>query len=81
MNPHAEEWDWPAERPPTRQRRRYYHRIEYQPSGWNSPVTRKIVDVYWRTTVVIIKMLISIPLALMAIGAFYLLWIIVGLVV
>jgi hypothetical protein len=32
-------------------------------------------------TITALKALISIPLALMAIGAFYLLWIIVGLVV
>jgi hypothetical protein len=76
-----EEWDWP-ERPATRQRRRYYRAAYvYQPSGWNSPIVRKVVNVYWAVTIAAIKMLISIPLAIMAIGAFYLLWIIVGLVV
>jgi hypothetical protein len=73
----SEEWDWP----PTR-RRRFYRTIDvYQPSGWSSPVTKKIVSVYWRTMVVAIKMLISIPLAIMAIGAFWLLGVIIMLFV
>jgi hypothetical protein len=73
-----EEWDWP----PTRGRR-YYRTVDvYQPSGgWNSPRVRKAVDIYWRTTVVIIKMVIAVPLAVMAIGAFWLLAVIVSLVV
>ena len=69
----AEEWDWP----PTR-RRSFYRTIDiYQPSGWNSPVTKKAVRVYWRVTITLIKALISIPLSIMAIGAFWLLWIII----
>jgi hypothetical protein len=68
----AEEWDWP----PTR-RRRFYRTFDYQPSGWNSPVTKKAVRVYWRVTITLIKALISIPLSIMAIGAFWLLWIII----
>jgi hypothetical protein len=64
------EWDWP----PTR-RRRYYRTIDvYQPSGWGSPIARKAVRIYWRTMVTIVKVLISIPLAILAIGAFWLLW-------
>jgi hypothetical protein len=74
------EWDWP-EPPPTRQRRRYYQTIEYQPSGWSSPRVRKAVDIYWRTTVVIIKMLLAIPLTIMLIGSIWLLWVIISLVV
>jgi hypothetical protein len=73
------EWDWPAERPPTHQRRKYY--VEYQPSGWSSPRVRKAVDIYWRTIIGLVKAVIAVPLALIAIGAFYLLWIIIGLVV
>jgi hypothetical protein len=66
------EWDFP----PTRHRR-FYRTIDvYQPSGWSSPVTKKVVRVYWRVTLFIIKVLISIPLAIAAIAAFWLLWII-----
>jgi hypothetical protein len=69
----AEEWDWP----PTR-RRRFYQTIDvYQPSGWNAPVARKAVDIYFRATLFIIKALIAIPLSIMAIGAFWLLWVII----
>ena len=68
-------WDWP----PTR-RRRSYRTIDYhQPTGWSSPITRKIVRVYWRTMVITVKMLVSIPLAMMAVGAFWLFWAIVTL--
>jgi hypothetical protein len=81
MNPHAEEWDWPAERPPTRQRRRYYHRVEYQPSGWSSPITRKIVDVYWRATVGVIKALLAAALTLMLVGSIWLIWVLITLVI
>ena len=67
------EWDWP----PTR-RRRFYRTIYYrQPLGWGSPVARKAARIYGRVTIVIIKMLIAIPLAMIAIGAFWLLWVII----
>jgi hypothetical protein len=73
----TEEWDWP----PTR-RRRFYRTVDvYQPSGWNSPGTKKAVDIYWRATIAIIKTLLAIPLSIIAISAFWLLWIIIGLVV
>jgi hypothetical protein len=69
------EWDWP----PTR-RRRYYRTVDiYQPSGWNSPITKKIVRIYWQVTITLIKMLLAIPLSIMAIGAFWLLWTIITL--
>jgi hypothetical protein len=70
------EWDWP----PTR-RRKYYRTVNvvYQPSGWNSPVTKKVVRVYWRVMITLIKALLAIPLSIMAIGAFWLLWIIITL--
>jgi hypothetical protein len=71
----AEEWDWP----PTR-RRRYHRTVDiYQPSGWNSPVTKKIINIYWRVMITGIKMLLAIPLTIMAIGAFWLLWTIITL--
>jgi len=68
----AEEWDWPP------RRRRYYRTFGvYQPSGWNSPVTTKIVRIYWRVTITVIKLLLAIPLAIMAIGAFWLFGVII----
>jgi hypothetical protein len=66
------EWDFPPPR-----RRRFYRTVDYQPSRWSSPGARKIVRVYWRVTLFIIKMLVSIPLSMIAIGAFWLLWVIV----
>jgi hypothetical protein len=60
--------------------RRYYQTIYfYQPSGWNSPIVRKVINVYWAVTITLIKALISIPLAIMAVSAFWLLWVIVTL--
>jgi hypothetical protein len=71
----AEEWDWPP-----RRHRRYYRAVDiYQPSGWNSPVTKKIIDIYWRVMITSIKMLIAVPLSIIAIGAFWLLWTIITL--
>jgi hypothetical protein len=80
----AEEWDWP----PTRhrkyyrpRRRKYYDVYQpgswdpvdiYQPSGWNSPVTKRVVDVYWRVTVACIKMLLITALTILAFGASWL---------
>jgi hypothetical protein len=70
-----QEWDWPP-------RRRRYRTVRsrfdvYQPSGWNSPGVKKAVRVYWRVTITIIKLLLAIPLSILAIGAFWLLWIII----
>jgi hypothetical protein len=67
-----EEWDWP----PTR-RRRYRTVDVYQPSGWSSSGARKAVDIYFRVTFFIVKMLVSIPLAILAVGAFWLLGVII----
>jgi hypothetical protein len=74
------EWDFP-ERPPTRQHRRYYRTVEYQPSGWSSPRVRKVVDIYVHVVLTAVKMLIAIPLSLMLLGSLWLLWVIIGLVV
>jgi hypothetical protein len=71
-----EEWDWP---PTRRWRFQYRPTIEHQPSGWSSPVTKKVIDIYFRATIFIIKMLISIPLAIMAVGSIWLLWVIITL--
>jgi hypothetical protein len=59
--------------------RRFYRTIEYQPSGWSSPGVRKAVRIYWRVTITIIKMLLAVPLSIIAIGAFWLLWVIITL--
>jgi hypothetical protein len=68
----VEEWDFPP------RRRRYYRTIDaYQPSGWNSPGVKKAANIYWRTTITIIKLLLAVPLSIMAIGAFWLLWTII----
>jgi hypothetical protein len=68
------EWDWPP-----RRRRRYYRTVEYQPSGWSSPGAKKAVQIYWQVTITIIKALLAIPLSIMTVGAFWLLWIIITL--
>jgi hypothetical protein len=74
-----EEWDWP----PARRRYRwgrYPTRFDvYEPSGWNSPSVKTAINIYWRVTITIIKMLIAIPLSIMVIGAFWLLWTIITL--
>jgi hypothetical protein len=71
----TEEWDWP----PTRTWR-YRRTVDvYQPGGWSSPVTKKVVRIYWRVMITAIKMLLAIPLSIMAVAAFWLLWIIVTL--
>jgi hypothetical protein len=69
------EWDFPPPR-----RRRSYRTIDYhQPSGWSSPIARKIVRVYLRVMVTAIKMLLAIPLSLLAVGSIWFLWIIITL--
>jgi hypothetical protein len=66
---------------PRPRRRKFYRTIDYhrRGSGWNSPGVRKAVDIYWKTTVVIIKMLLAIPLSILAIGAWWLFGIIVAI--
>jgi hypothetical protein len=72
----AEEWDWP--RP--RRRRHYPSRFDvYQPSGWNSPVAKKVVSIYWRAMITSIKVLLIIALSIMAFGASWLFWTIITL--
>ena len=62
------------------QYRRYRTRFDvYQPSGWNSPGAKKAIHIYWRVMITIIKMLLAIPLSIIAIGAFWLLWTIITL--
>jgi hypothetical protein len=69
-----EEWDWPP------RRHRFRARFDvYQPSGWNSALAKKVIDIYWRVTIGTIKALLAMVLSVVAIGAFWLLWIIVTL--
>jgi hypothetical protein len=73
----AEEWDWP----PTR-RRRYYRIVDINPPissydavnscGWNSPVTKKVVSVYWLTMITCLKVILISALTIMAFGASWL---------
>ena len=71
-----QEWDWPPRRHRFRARVRTRFDV-YQPSGWHSPLAKKAVDIYWRGTIGIIKALLAIALAIVAIGAFWLLWVII----
>jgi hypothetical protein len=75
-----QEWDWPPRR--RRFRARFRTRFDvYQPStsGWNAPLVKKAVSIYWRVTIGMIKALLAIVLAVIAVGAFFLLWVIITL--
>jgi hypothetical protein len=87
------EWDWPARRhrkhrrypptvyldPPLEFRRTGSRFDVYQPSGWNSPVVKKIVNAYWLITITAIKVMVAVPLTIAMIGAFWFVWIILTL--
>ena len=73
----AEEWDWPPTRRHYRTGRSQFD--VFEPSGWNSPVTKKAIHVYWVTMITIVKMAIAIPLTGMVIGAFWLIWVLLTL--
>jgi hypothetical protein len=66
----SEEWDWP----PTRRRGNYRASDIYQPSGWDSSVRKKIINIWWRVMMISIKMLLTIALTIMAFGASWLFW-------
>jgi hypothetical protein len=79
MNSPAHEWDWPP------RRRRFLAGFRtrfdvYQPSGWSSPAAKFAVSIYWRITVGIMKTLLATALTIVAIGAFWLFWVIVRLI-
>ena len=60
------EWDWPPPR-----RRKFYRTITvYQPSHVYQPL-------FWRVMITIIKALLAIPLSILAIGSFWLIWILI----
>jgi hypothetical protein len=72
-------WDWPPRRHRFRARVRTRFDV-YQPtSGWNSPLAKKAIDIYWRITLGAIKVLLAALLTVVALGSFWLLWIIVTL--
>jgi hypothetical protein len=73
------EWDWPPKR--HRFRARFRTRFDvYQPtSGWNSPLAKKAIHIYWRITIGAIKVLLATLLTVVAVGAFWLLWTIITL--
>jgi hypothetical protein len=74
----AEEWDWPPTRrwrhpPPLELRRTGYRTFDtYQPSGWDAPIAKKIIHIYWRVTITIIKVMITIYLTAIAFAASWL---------
>jgi hypothetical protein len=73
-----EEWDWPPRR--HRFRARFRTRFDvYQPSGWNAPLVKKAISIYWRITIGAIKVLLATLLTVVALGSFWLLWIIITL--
>jgi hypothetical protein len=71
----TEEWDFP----PTRHRGNYRASDIYQPSGWNSPVTKKIIDIYWRVMIACIKVILITALTILAFGASWLFWTVITL--
>jgi hypothetical protein len=54
-------------------RYRAYSRFDvYQPSGWDWPIRKKIIDIWWRVMITTIKVLLTIALTIMAFGASWL---------
>jgi hypothetical protein len=76
----AEEWDWPPTRgrryrwPPTRSRF-----DAFQPSGWGSPIEKKIINIWWRVMMTSIKVLLTVALTIIAFGASWLFWTVITL--
>jgi hypothetical protein len=62
-----------------RPRQRFYRTIDHQPTGWGSPGVKMAARIYWRVTITIIKVLIAVPLSIVAIGSFWLLWVLITL--
>jgi hypothetical protein len=75
----VEEWDWPPTRKHYRTSRSQFD--IYQPSGWNSPVAKKIIGVYWAVMVTIIKMVFIAALTFMVFGASWLIGVLLGLLI
>jgi hypothetical protein len=77
----------PAEEPPTLNARIVLERVVLvkprvrgrnfdhgAPSGWASPRVRKAVAIYCWIVITIIKVMIAIPLTIMTLGSFWLIW-------
>jgi hypothetical protein len=71
----TEEWDWP----PPRRRGNYRSSDIYQPSGWDWPIRKKIINIWWRVMMTSIKVLLTIALTIMAFGASWLFWTVITL--
>ena len=64
-----EEWDFPPER-------HFYREAEIFPppkTGWASPTTTKIVNIYWRAVVLLFKIIIATACAILLFGSLWLL--------
>ena len=75
-----QEWDYPPGRlryPPRRPR--HYRVLDAEPSGtgWASPTTTRIVDIYFTIILTIVKMIFGAILGLMVFGC---VWMIVQIV-
>jgi hypothetical protein len=64
---------------PRPRRRKYYDIYQPgswdpvdQPNGWNSPITKRVADIYWRITIAIIKVLLIGYLTIVAFAAAWL---------
>jgi hypothetical protein len=83
----TEEWDFPPTRKPrhgaARQRTawqgmgpyghyRYRTSDTYQPKGWDWPIRKKIIDIWWRVMMITIKVILITALTIMAFGASWL---------
>jgi hypothetical protein len=65
-----QEWDWP----PPRRRGNYRASDIYQPSGWGSPIEKKIINIWWRVMIACIKVILITALTIIAFGASWLFW-------
>jgi hypothetical protein len=79
----TEPWDWPPTRGWRHQRTVYRLTLntDRRRTHWDSPITKKIVDIYWQTVVVVIKMLLAAALTIALIASIWFLWVVIGLVV
>jgi hypothetical protein len=61
-------------------RYRYRSRFDvYQPNGWDWPIRKKIINIWWRVMIVSIKVLLTIALTIMAFGGSWLFWTVITL--
>src|ERR1700730_12833800 len=71
-----EEWDWP----PSRGRYRTLdNSVHFTSHGWDWPIRKKIINIWWRVMMISIKVLLTIALTIMAFGASWLFWTVITL--